>query len=89
MKPRNNFLEQLERRRREATKASEPSHVEKPIAEMSEAELETALAEAKRELLDATRAETRARTLTNLEDEHSKPKRHNFSELKKKRPRWR
>jgi hypothetical protein len=86
VKQRNDFLEQLERRRRETTKASEPSRVEKPVEEMSEAELVTALAEAKRELLEATRAAAEARKEESGVQGSEKPR---FSQFIKKRPRWR
>ena len=63
MKPRkgNSYLEGL-KRRQEATRGGEPDPAEKPVSEMGEAELEAAITDARRELLELQRSElSRAR----------------------------
>jgi hypothetical protein len=62
VRPRNNFLEQLERRRsQEASSATSPSpETASPIEEMSGEQLDEALNQARRDLLDAQHAQVRA-----------------------------
>jgi hypothetical protein len=92
VKPPNNFLEQL-KRKQDAAKTSEPAQrSEKPIEQMSGEELrwvalEKPAEEMTLEELQWVSSGEASRTLTRLEDEHGKPKRHNFNELKRNRRR--
>jgi hypothetical protein len=57
---RNNFREQLERRKREASSVETTAETDaKPASEMTDDELEAALTASRRELLDAQHAEVR------------------------------
>jgi hypothetical protein len=58
----NRFLEQLQRRQ-EAAQRGQTASEQKPIAELTDEELDAALAQAKRDLLDAQHAELRRREL--------------------------
>jgi hypothetical protein len=94
---RNNFLEQLERRRKQA----ESSPVEartgsKTSAEMTDDELEAALTESRRELLDAQHAEVRRHAKEQAGVSERPPGRQPESSAlaeilrtKNKRPHWR
>jgi hypothetical protein len=60
-----NFLEQIQAAR-EAAQAPEPEAPDKPAEELTDAELEGAITEARRRLLDAQRAELREREIARV-----------------------
>jgi len=59
------FLEQIQAAR-EAASAPEPEAPDKPTEQMSDAELEAAITEARRELLDAQHQELREREIARV-----------------------
>jgi ribosomal protein L29 len=72
------------RQRLEAAESSEKPP-EKPIEDMSDEELDAAITEAKRELIEAQRAELRTRK----QEPESEEGRRSFAEFIKPRPYWR
>jgi hypothetical protein len=59
---RNNFLEQLERRRKQAESSPVEAETDaKPASEMTDSEISSALAAARREILDLQHEELRER----------------------------
>jgi hypothetical protein len=63
VKKRNTFLEQLRRRQEQASSPEPRLETPPPVEDMSDDQLDAALAKAKRDLLDAQHAELREREL--------------------------
>jgi hypothetical protein len=84
MTRKNNYLEHLQRRREQAARAEQNAAPKDP-AEMSDEELDEAITESKRALLDAQRAELRVR---DQEPEREEGRR-SFAEFIKRRPYYR
>jgi DNA-directed RNA polymerase specialized sigma24 family protein len=73
---RNNFLDQIRRAREAAEKPSEATEREtKPIEQMSGEELDEALNQARRDLLDAQHAELREREIARVSSAPPQPQR--------------
>lgn len=67
MRAKNNFLEQLQRRREQATTPVSTTTPEKPPEQMTAEELDVALVSAQRDLLDARHQELRERELARIQ----------------------
>jgi hypothetical protein len=93
---RNNFLEQLERRSAAEARQNfaEAETDSKPASEMTDDELQRALTESRRELLDAQHAEVRrhAKEQAGVFESPRQPESSGLAEIlrtKNKRPHWR
>jgi hypothetical protein len=71
VRPRNNFLEQLERRRsqEQASQAETEAPKRSSVEEMTDEELDAALGQAKRDLLDARHEELKEVLTSKVESE--------------------
>ncbi len=90
MKRRNDFREQLERRRKQAESGPVEARTDsKTTAQMSDEEISSALAEARREILDLRHEELRerekARVSGGVDQDHTRP----LSAVFRKRPNFR
>jgi ribosomal protein L29 len=95
MKRRNDFREHLERRRKQAESSPVEAETDaKPASEMTDDELEAALTESRRELLDIRHEELRAhaKEQAGVFESPRQPESSGLAEIlrtKNKRPHWR